>query len=72
MAVTRSNQAVGQALRVVRKSANLTLSDVHRIAGVSVPYLSNVENGKVSPSSEWIRMILVAIGGQILSDEDAA
>lgn len=72
MAVTRSNEAVGTALRVIRKSANLTLADVNRIAGVSAPYLSNVENGKVAPSSEWIRMLLLAIGTAILDEEGAA
>lgn len=66
-----SNQGLGAALRRLRNSANMTLSDVASVAGVSVTYLSNVENGHVSPRADWVRNLVDAIGEELI-DEDAA
>lgn len=69
MAVTCSNNGVGAALRAVRKAAGMTLSDVALQAGISAPYLSNVENGNASPSAKWVHMVIEVIGNKL---EDAA
>lgn len=69
MAVTCSNTAVGTALRTLRKSAGMTLADVAVKAGVSAPYLSNVENGNVTPSTKWVHMVMEVIGSEL---EEAA
>lgn len=69
MTVRTDDQALGTALRALRKAAGLTLDDVSRSAGISAPYLSNVENGNVSPSADWVRVVAVAIGQRL---EEAA
>lgn len=62
MAVTTEVEGVGTALRTLRKVAGMTLSDVGEAAGISAPYLSNVENGNVKPSADWVRMVMSVIG----------
>jgi predicted transcriptional regulator len=69
MAVTSRKTGVGTAIRVARKAAGMTLADVSRTAGVSVPYLSNVENGNAHPSAKWVHMVIEVIGNQL---EDVA
>lgn len=66
-----SNEALGIALRRLRTSAGMTLADVAGVAGVSITYLSNVENGHVSPRADWVRNLVGAIGTH-LAAEDAA
>ncbi len=63
--VRSSNNHVGVALRLLRKSAGLTLDDVSRVAGISAPYLSNVENGNAEPSAKWVHMLIDAIGSDV-------
>jgi transcriptional regulator with XRE-family HTH domain len=65
MSVTTSKNGVGVALRSIRKLAGMTLDDVSRAAGVSAPYLSNVENGNVTPSPGWVHTVLEVIGKEI-------
>ena len=48
---------IGERLRRTRREQGRTLSDVSRVARVSVPYLSEVERGRKEASSE----VLVAI-----------
>lgn len=60
-----TEEALGVALRTLRKAAALTLDDVSRVAGISGPYLSNVENGHVKPSADWVRTVMAAIGAEI-------
>lgn len=63
----------GAALRILRKSANMTLDDVASAAGVSTNYLSRAENGLVEPSAGWVDNLIVAIGDHILAnDQDVA
>ena len=69
MAVTGSKNGVGVALRLVRLAAQMTLNDVSKAAGISYTYLSNVENGNVTPSAKWVHAVLEAIGERV---EDAA
>lgn len=53
------------ALRAIRKLAGLSLDDVSSAAGVSVSYLSRAENNIVTPRSQWIETVVVAIGLEI-------
>ena len=43
---------LGDHLRSIRKERKLTLKDVSQHAGLSVPYLSDIERGVVNPSVE--------------------
>ncbi|MFS3128681.1 helix-turn-helix domain-containing protein [Nocardioides sp. Bht2] len=69
---TCDDEAVGVALRVLRKAAGMTLNDVSRVAGVSPAYLSNVENGNVRPSAPWVHAVLGSIGSEIQAERQAA
>ncbi|WP_326559884.1 helix-turn-helix domain-containing protein [Micromonospora sp. NBC_01796] len=53
---------IGSVLRRVRLRQGRTLRDVARMAGVSVPYLSEVERGRKEPSSEVLAAICRALG----------
>lgn len=53
---------IGAVLRRVRTGQGRTLHDVARAAGVSVPYLSEVERGRKEPSSEVLAAICRALG----------
>lgn len=69
MAMRKSITGTGRAIRVLRKSAGMTLDDVAATAGISTNYLSRVENGRVAPSADWVSVVVAAIGSQI---KDAA
>lgn len=60
---------LGVALRTLRKSAEMTLEDVSVAAGVSTNYLSRAENGLVEPSSNWVELVVTAMGEQIASSD---
>lgn len=67
-----NNAEIGTAMRTLRKAAGLTLDDVGRAAGISAPYLSNVENGNVKPTADWLRNVIAAIGSSLIEARDAA
>ena len=48
----------------------MTLADVGEAAGISAPYLSNVENDNVKPSAAWVHMVMDVIGQRL--DDKAA
>lgn len=48
---------MGIRLRAIRKAANLTLTNVSNLSGVSVSMLSKIENDLVSPSFDIIKKI---------------
>ena len=52
---------VGEQLRLARLGRGETLREVAERAGVSTPYLSEVERGRKEPSSE----ILAAVAGAL-------
>ena len=54
-------EAVGRELRRERQRSGRTLADVAGTAGVSLPYLSEIERGRKEPSSE----VLEAVGGAL-------
>ncbi|MFJ8822185.1 helix-turn-helix domain-containing protein [Streptomyces sp. NPDC102467] len=52
---------VGPGIRRRRRALELTLADVARRAGVSVPFLSQVENGRSRPSMNSLQRIADAL-----------
>jgi transcriptional regulator with XRE-family HTH domain len=52
---------IGERLRRTRRGQGRTLSDVSRVARVSVPYLSEVERGRKEASSEILAAICDAL-----------
>lgn len=55
-------EAVGAELRRARHDAGRTLGDVAGRAGISTPYLSEVERGRKEPSSEVLEAVAGAMG----------
>lgn len=53
--------AIGKAIRVVREARNLRLGEVAKKAGVSVPFLSLVENGEREPSLDVVVRLSMAL-----------
>jgi transcriptional regulator with XRE-family HTH domain len=60
MSLLRS--AIGTVLRRLRQAQGRTLQDVARAAGVSMPYLSEIERGRKEASSEILAGICRALG----------
>ena len=56
---------LGKGIRDLRERAGMTIDDVAREAGVSSTYLSNVENGKREPRSEWVGRVVTAIADRL-------
>jgi transcriptional regulator with XRE-family HTH domain len=52
---------IGAALRRTRQEQERTLADVADTAGVSVPYLSEIERGRKEPSSEVLGAVCDAL-----------
>lgn len=57
-----ANNDIGTAIRTLRKTAGLTVTEVAAMAEVSYHYLSRVENGHVIPTARWVRDVTSAIG----------
>jgi transcriptional regulator with XRE-family HTH domain len=55
-------RGVGEAIRAARGRAGMTLSDVGRDCGLSVPFLSQLENGKALPSILTLHRIARTLG----------
>lgn len=55
-------RVIGAVLRRERQRQGLTLREVARAAGVSVPYLSEVERGRKEASSEVLAAVCRALG----------
>src|SRR5438094_2353077 len=50
-------RAVGEFIRNQRKGSSLSLRKVSGLAGVSIPYLSQIERGLRKPSAEILQSI---------------
>jgi transcriptional regulator with XRE-family HTH domain len=50
-------RGVGEYIRTQRRNAKLSLSKVSGLAGVSIPYLSQVERGLRKPSADILQAI---------------
>lgn len=55
-------RVIGTVLRRIRLAQGRTLRDVARAAGVSLPYLSELERGRKEPSSEVLGSVCRALG----------
>lgn len=55
-------EALGEVLREERHRQARTLKDVAKDAGVSTPYLSEIERGRKEPSSEFVAAVGDALG----------
>lgn len=64
-----SPYCTGATLRYLRTSLGLTLEDVVGIAGVSLRYLSQAENGLVSPKPTWVASVIESLGEHITKQE---
>lgn len=54
--------SVTRLLREVRKTLHLTIAEMARIGGLSVPALKNIESGKNSPSLATVEGLLKPLG----------
>jgi transcriptional regulator with XRE-family HTH domain len=52
-----SGNQIGQRLKEVRQTQRFKLHDLSEMTGVSVSYLSKIENGQVSPSFDIIKKV---------------
>jgi transcriptional regulator with XRE-family HTH domain len=57
MASAMRIRELGEFIRSQRKSARLSLKSVSSVAGVSIPYLSQIERGLRKPSAEILQAI---------------
>ncbi len=60
-------------VRHIRQENGLSLRALAAMAGMSYPYLCNVENGKADPSLSTLRKLAKALGVTVidlLADED--
>lgn len=55
----------GRLLRRARLAQGRTLADVADEAGVSMPYLSEIERGLKEPSSEVLEAVCIALGATV-------
>ena len=53
---------LGRRIRHARRRAGLTLADISEAVGRPVPYLSQLENGKVEPKLGLIGEIAATLG----------
>lgn len=63
-------ELVGSHLRATRLAAGRTLADVAAAAGISLPYLSEIERGLKEPSSEVLAAVSGALGLGLLDLTD--
>ncbi|MBB6174100.1 transcriptional regulator with XRE-family HTH domain [Nocardiopsis mwathae] len=57
---------IGDVLRRARREQGRTLREVADEAGVSLPYLSEIERGRKEPSSEVLAAVYRALGLQLV------
>ncbi len=56
---------IGYALRARRASAGRTIASVAVDAGLSVPYIANLENGRGNPTLSALSALATALGAQL-------
>lgn len=67
-------EEIGYALRARRASAGRTIASVAVDAGLSVPYIANLENGRGNPTLAALAALATALGARLrveLTDRDA-
>jgi transcriptional regulator with XRE-family HTH domain len=67
--------AIGRQLRVRRTAAGRTVASVAADAGLSVPYIANLENGRGNPTATALTRLARALGMRLVitltPDEDS-
>ena len=70
------NAAIGRQLRARRTAAGRTVASVATDAGLSVPYVANLENGRGNPTTTALTRLAGALGLRLVialvPDEDSA
>jgi transcriptional regulator with XRE-family HTH domain len=61
-------QQLGQRLRALRAARGSTVAAVATEAGLSVPYVANLENGRGNPTLDALNRIAQALGTQATVD----
>ncbi|MEI8410401.1 MULTISPECIES: helix-turn-helix domain-containing protein [unclassified Kribbella] len=56
---------LGEVLRERRKAAGRTIASVAVDAGLSVPYIANLENGRGNPTVSALDRLATALGAQL-------
>jgi transcriptional regulator with XRE-family HTH domain len=68
------NAAIGRQLRARRTAAGRTVASVAADAGLSVPYIANLENGRGNPTTTALTRLAAALGTRLVitlaPDED--
>ena len=57
-----TNNIFGRNIKLYRLSNNLTLKDLSKKAGISISFLSDIENGRSKPSLEKLKDIAESLG----------
>ena len=70
------HEAIGRQLRARRTAAGRTVASVAADAGLSVPYVANLENGRGNPTTAALTRLAEALGLRLVvtlapADEDA-
>ncbi|THJ25299.1 helix-turn-helix domain-containing protein [Candidatus Frankia alpina] len=56
---------LGQALRARRREAGRTIASVGVDAGLSVPYIANLENARGNPTLSALEQLAAALGARL-------
>jgi len=66
MGGTVEEQAIGRQLRAQRTAAGRTVASVAADAGLSVPYIANLENGRGNPTTAALARLAEALGMRLV------
>lgn len=56
------NEPIGPRLRALRQASGRTVASVAADAGLSVPYIANLENGRGNPTTNALSRLATALG----------
>jgi transcriptional regulator with XRE-family HTH domain len=59
------NRELGHRLRALRTAAGRTVASVAADAGLSVPYVANLENGRGNPTTTALTRLAAALGTEL-------
>jgi transcriptional regulator with XRE-family HTH domain len=60
-----SNEPIGPRLRALRQASGRTVASVAADAGLSVPYIANLENGRGNPTTNALSRLATALGTEL-------
>lgn len=58
--------SIGQTIRNIRTAKNITLREIEEATGIGNGYLSRLERGLYSPSTDTLQRICDAIGAEVI------